>query len=92
VDKKRAIVTVLGADRVGIVAAISAVLAQNNVNIEDIAMTLMGEMFTMVMYVDITPVESDLLGLKHSLEEKGQELGLQVMIQREEVFRYMHRV
>ncbi len=91
-DKRKAVVTVLGADRVGIVAGITAILAAKDVNIEDISMTVMGDIFTMVMLVDVTAIDKDFLKLKESLEGKGKELGVQVMIQREEAFRYMHRV
>lgn len=91
-EKRKAVVTVLGADRVGIVAGITATLAERQVNIDDISMTVMGDIFTMVMLVDVTSADKEFLQLKETLEEKGKELGVQVMIQREEVFRYMHRV
>ncbi len=91
-EKRKAVVTVLGADRVGIVAGITATLAEREVNIEDISMTVMGDIFTMVMLVDVTSADKEFLQLKESLETKGKELGVQVMIQREEAFRYMHRV
>jgi len=88
----RVVVTVLGQDRVGIVAGISAVLAENQVNIIDISQSIMGDLFTMIMLVDMAKSTLGLLELKEKLEAKGAELGVQIMVQREEVFRAMHRV
>lgn len=90
--KRRAIVTVLGQDRVGIVAGVSRVLAGNSVNIEDISQTIMQDFFTMIMLVtldeDITPIA----GLQDKLNEVADELGVKVTVQHEDIFRYMHRL
>ena len=90
--KNRAVITVLGADKVGIVAAITAVLARRQVNIEDIRMAVMGQLFTMIALVDLSLMEISFLDLKQELDQVGAELGVQVLTQREEIFKFMHRV
>jgi len=89
---ERVIITVLGQDRVGIVAGISGLLAELGVNIIDISQTIMGDLFTMVMLVDIGGATAPLHVIKERLEEKARELGVQAIAQHEEVFRFMHRV
>lgn len=88
----RAIVTVIGKDRVGIIAGISTVLADNNVNILDINQTTLQDVFTMIMLVDISGLAIDFTKLADRLEKKGEELGLSVRIQHEDIFNSMHRV
>ena len=87
-----AVLTVLGVDRIGIVAGVTAVLAETNVNIEDIRMALMGDIFTMIAMVRLTAATRPFAELQAALEATGQHLGVQVLIQREEMFRAMHRV
>jgi ACT domain-containing protein len=88
----RVIVTVLGTDRVGIIARVSGLLAEANANIVDISQTLLQDVFTMIMMVDIrdSPVGFD--ELKRRLRELGTEIGLAIDAQHEDVFRFMHRV
>ncbi|KNY28402.1 ACT domain-containing protein [Pseudobacteroides cellulosolvens] len=88
----RAIVTVIGKDRVGIIAGISNVLADNNVNILDINQTTLQDVFTMIMLVDISGLAIDFTKLADKLEKKGEELGLSVRIQHEDIFNSMHRI
>ncbi|MDP4181777.1 MAG: ACT domain-containing protein [Bacillota bacterium] len=88
----RAIITVIGKDKVGIIAGISAVLADNNVNILDITQTTMQDVFTMIMLVDIKGVTIDFSLLSEKLEKKGDEMGLSVRIQHENIFNSMHRI
>jgi ACT domain-containing protein len=88
----RAVITVLGNDRVGIIAAISNILADCNVNILDISQTIMQDIFTMIMLVDISSMEVDFSKLSDQLEKKGQELGLSIRIQHEDIFNSMHRI
>ena len=87
-----AILSVLGEDRVGIVARVSAVLAESRANIEDIRQTIIGGIFSMTMLVtvdeDMTPFDE----VQRRLAVVGEEIGLQITLQREDVFRYMHRV
>jgi ACT domain-containing protein len=88
----RAVLTVLGADRVGIVAGVTAVLAAQQVNIEDIRMALLGDVFTMIAMVNLGGATVPFGEIQAALNQTGQELGVQVMLQREETFRAMHRV
>jgi ACT domain-containing protein len=88
----RIIVTVLGQDRVGIIAAVAGILADARANIVDISQTLMGSMFTMIMMVDTADATLPFDELKRQLNAKGEELGMRIDAQREDVFKYMHRV
>ncbi|MDH4140843.1 MAG: ACT domain-containing protein [Coriobacteriia bacterium] len=87
-----AILSVLGADRVGIVAGISRVLADSNANIEDIRQTIIDGVFSMTMLVTIDEESVPFEELQRRLAEVGDEIGVQVTLQREDVFRYMHRI
>lgn len=88
----RAVVTVLGADRVGIVAGVSGVLAAHGVNIEDIRMATMGDLFTMIALVSLAELRGDFAAVKAALEAAGERLGVQAQIYRREIFDAMHRV
>lgn len=88
----KAIVTVIGGDQVGIIAAISNVLAENNVNIEDVNQTIMGKNFTMMMLVDLEKTDKSFDGVREALLKLGEELGLSIRIQREEIFMSMHQL
>ena len=88
----RVIITVLGKDKVGIIAGVSAVLAENNVNILDISQTILKDIFTMVMVCDIVNCKVEFGILKDRLDDKGRENGLQIQVQHEDVFQFMHRI
>jgi len=88
----KAVITVIGKDRVGIIAAISAILADSNVNILDISQTIMQEYFTMIMLVEISNSNISFNELAEKLESKGNELALSVRIQHEDIFNSMHRI
>ncbi len=88
----RAIITVIGRDRVGIIAKISTVLADNNANILDISQTILQEYFTMMMLVDLSGITVGLEELKKKLSEEGEKLGVTVRVQHEDLFRSMHRI
>jgi ACT domain-containing protein len=90
--KTRAILSVLGEDRVGIVAAVSAALAENGANIEDIRQTIITGIFSMTMLVTVDEDASPFDKVQAALAEVGEEIGLQVTLQREDVFRAMHRI
>ena len=87
-----AIVTVVGRDRVGIIAAICNKLAGFNVNILDISQTILQGSFTMVMAVDIAAATAPFGDLSAALSELGNEMGLSIRIQREEIFNAMHQI
>ena len=87
-----AIVTVIGEDKVGIIAAVCTLLAENNVNILDITQTILQGKFTMVMAVDIAKASLPLTELAEKLSGLGKTLGISIRIQREEIFDAMHRI
>lgn len=88
----RAIITVIGEDRVGIIAGVSRVLAESNVNILDISQTVLQDYFTMMMLVEITNVSLPLDELQKKLDLEGQQLGVTVKMQHEDIFKSMHRI
>jgi ACT domain-containing protein len=88
----RIIVTVIGADTVGIIAKVSAVLAEADANIIDISQTTVREFFAMIMLADIEKASVPFDELKKRLNAKGVEMGLKVDAQHEDVFKFMHRV
>ncbi len=88
----RAIVTVIGKDRVGIIAGVSGTLAWNQVNILDISQTILQEYFTMIMLVDLDKMSCTFEELTRRLNEEGIRLGVVITIQREEIFQSMHTV
>ena len=88
----RAIVTVVGKDRVGIMSAVCTLLAEHNVNILDISQTILQEYFTMVMLVDASGSDVPFAGLASLLEEAGRERDLSIRAQREDIFNAMHRI
>ena len=88
----RAIVTVIGKDRVGIIADVTALLAQYGVNVLDISQTVLQEYFTMIMLVDAAQCTVPFADLARTLDEAGTQLGLQIRAQREDIFNAMHRI
>jgi len=88
----RAILTIIGSDRVGIIAGIATVLADANVNILDISQSVIREFFTMIMMVDLADAAVSFHELSERLSRKGEELAVRVEIQREEIFKAMHRI
>ena len=87
-----AILSVLGEDRVGIVAGVSGVLADAHANIEDIRQTILGGIFSMTMLVTVDEVAAPFDEVQRRLAEVGEKLGVQITLQREDVFRFMHRI
>ena len=87
-----AIVTVIGHDRVGIIAGICVALAAVNVNVLDISQTILGGMFTMVMLVDIKEASVPFADISSVLDKEGERLGVNIRIQREDIFNAMHRI
>ena len=88
----KAIVTVIGKDRVGIIADVSRILAERGVNVLDISQTVLQEYFTMVMLVDTAACDKSIVEISQLLEQAGQERGLSIRIQREDIFNAMHRI
>ena len=91
-QRDNVVVTVVGMDKVGIVAKITGLLAKHNVNIIDISQTLMGDLFTMIMLVDMARSDISLEALSKRLETLGKRIGIQIIVQHERIFRFMHRI
>ena len=87
-----AIVTVVGQDRVGIIAAVCIKLAGFNINVLDISQTILQGNFTMVMSVDVKEANVSFSEVKDALADLGKEMGLSIRIQREEIFNAMHTI
>lgn len=88
----RAIVTVLGKDRVGIIARVCTLLSQRGVNVLDISQTILQDNFTMTMLVDAAGANLPFADLVTELEETGREMELVIHAQREDIFNSMHRI
>lgn len=89
---KKCVITVVGNDTVGIIAKVCTYLADNGINILDISQTIVGGLFNMMMIVDISNAETDFEDMNQSLESLGQDIGVTVKCQREEIFDMMHRI
>ncbi len=89
---KKAIVTVIGKDTVGIIARVTQELAARSVNVLDISQTVLREYFTMVMLVDISACNTSFDVLSAELDALGKPCGLSIRIQREDIFNAMHRI
>jgi ACT domain-containing protein len=89
---ERIIITVLGIDQIGIMAMISTALAEQDVNILDISQTILQGFFTMVMVADIAASPMDVGELKKMLQDKGKSLNLEITVQHEDIFKFMHRI
>lgn len=88
----RAIVTVIGKDKPGIISRVSAALADNNVNIEDISQTIVQGNFTMIMLCDLSNSKLNLIELKNVLVELGEKIGVSIHVQHEDIFNAMHKI
>lgn len=86
----RAVVTVVGKDKTGIIARVSNVLYENDVNILDISQTIMQDLFTMIMLVDMS--SSTVREISEKLDKVANEIGVSIHLQNEEVFSSMHRI
>ena len=88
----KAIVTVVGKDRVGIIANVCTALANYNVNVLDINQTVMQGYFTMMMATDVSASNIPLADLVTEMARIGEEMGLAIRVQREDIFQAMHRI
>ena len=88
----KAIVTVVGQDRVGIIAGVCTALAEFNVNVLDISQTVMQGYFTMMMATEVSECNVPLAELATRMESIGKEMGLSIRVQREDIFEAMHRI
>ncbi len=89
---KKSIITVVGKDTVGIIAKVCTYLANNRINILDISQTIVDGFFNMMMIVDLSASDKEFDNVSDELEQIGQEIGVIVKCQREEIFDSMHRI
>ena len=88
----KSIITVIGPDRVGIIAEVCTLLAQLHINVIDISQTIMHGMFTMIMFVEQTEGAPEFDEMQSRMSAKGKEMGLEIRVQREDIFNAMHRI
>lgn len=88
----KCVISVLGKDRSGIVAAVATALAECGANIDDISQTILDEIFSMTMLSTLNPEVADFNAVQEKLEAVGTDLGVQIIIQREDVFQYMYKI
>ncbi len=88
----RAVVTVTGKDKKGIIAKVSAFLAEKGVNIEDISQTILSEYFAMIMIVDTSEAKEELSVLAKECAEMGKKIGMSIYLQHEDIFNAMHNI
>jgi len=88
----KAILTIIGKDKVGIISTVSTLLANRNVNILDINQTVMREYFTMIMLVDLENITTEFSDLQNELTIKGAEIQMDIKIQREDIFDKMYEI
>ncbi len=89
---QKAIISVVGKDRTGIIAGVCTYLASVGVNIEDISQTIIQGYFTMMMVCGMDNVTKEFFQISKDLDEVGKELGVQIKLQREEIFEKMQRI
>ncbi len=88
----RAVVTVTGTDKRGIIAKVSGFLFERDVNIEDISQTLMQNYFVMIMMTDVSSSSYSIAEMNVRLKEVGERLGMDIRMQHEDIFNCMHRI
>lgn len=88
----KAVVSVLGKDKKGIIARVSSELWKMNVNVEDISQTIMQDYFAMIMLVDLSEAEIEFAEISARLAELGKDVGVQIRIQNQTIFSAMHRI
>ena len=89
---KKCIITVVGKDTVGIIAKVCTYLAETNINVLDIAQTIVDGYFNMMAVVDVANAAKDFQQYAQELEQLGLEIGVNIRCQREEIFEKMHRL
>ena len=88
----KCVLTVIGKDKPGIIAKVSTLLADNQVNIEDISQTIMQNTFTMIMLVNLEGSNVQLFDLKQKCKTLGEEVGVNILLQHEDIFNAMHNI
>ncbi len=88
----KAVITVIGDDKVGIIGKVATELSNNNINIVDISQTILQDYFTMIMIVEFSEDDIDLKSLINNLNNLGEEVGVSIKVQHEEIFDAMHKI
>ena len=88
----RAVVAVIGKDTVGIIAKVCTYLADNGVNILDISQTIVSGFFNMMMITDMSGAKKSFADISNEMDKLGEEIGVTIKCQREEIFEKMHRI
>ena len=88
----KAVVTVTGKDKKGIIAKVSSFLAEKGVNIEDISQTVLGEYFAMIMIADFSEAKTELAVIAQECAELGKQIGMSIYVQHEDIFNAMHNI
>lgn len=88
----KCVISVIGKDTTGIVAAVATALVECGANIDDISQTLLGDIFSMTMIVTLNPEVADFNTTQEHLAEVGEKLGVQISLQREDVFQMMYKI
>ncbi len=88
----KAVITVIGVDKVGIIAKVSGMLAEENINILDINQTIMDNLFTMIMYTDIKNAKKDFSEISTKLDKLGEDMGVKISITHTDIYNSMHRI
>lgn len=88
----KAVLTVIGCDKVGIIATVTTYLAKVNINVLDISQTIMDEIFTMVMLVDVSKATDNFDNVAQIIKKMGAEMGLQMQLQHVDIFNSMHKI
>jgi ACT domain-containing protein len=91
-EKNTAVITVLGKDRVGIIAGVSTLLSENNININDISQTILDGYFTMMMIVDLDGAHMDFEEINKQLQPVREKMNMTIHMQRMDIFDAMHRI
>jgi ACT domain-containing protein len=86
------IVTALGPDSHGLLAQIATTIAEHDANVDDVSQTVSNGMFTMIMFVSFDQGETTMADLKAALDHTGEQVGLQISVQHENIFKFMHRI
>ncbi|RDB64407.1 ACT domain-containing protein [Gordonibacter sp. 28C] len=88
----KCVISVLGKDRSGVVAAVATALADCGANIDDISQTILDDIFSMTMLTTLDTEVADFNTVQERLEKVGEDVGMQIIIQREDVFQYMYKI
>ena len=88
----RAVITVIGKDMVGILARVSSICAENNVNVVEVTQSILQDLFAMIMMVDISRISCDFKEIQVKMNQLGEEMGLQIHVMHEDIFNSMHRI